>query len=258
MANLRLPQFKSNRLKELFKKIVQDPQEKALQNLLALEAEHPDDLRIRQQTAELYYKRGHLEEALSKFWEIAESYEKQDFVLKAIDTYKNILKIKPDMVEINLRLTSLYLKVDMKTEAANQFRIAINYYARAGFANKTLALAQQLVELDPSPENRAKLAEIYQSGGMTDEAVKQYELLAKDFRARKNYDKLLHFYELILPHRPNNTAIVKDLCILYLRKKDPQRTLTLIDQHKVGNDPAFEDLAQKARLMMEAIKRQKK
>jgi tetratricopeptide (TPR) repeat protein len=214
-------------------------------------------MRVRQRIAEYHYRQGEFDEAVEIYQEIAEYYDKEDFVLKAIDTCKNVLKIKPDLVDVNLRLATLYLKVDMKTEASNQFRIAINHFGRIGDSDRALSLAQQLVQVDGSNENRAKLAEIYISCNMAEEAVKQYEILAKEYRLKKNYDKLLHYYELILPHRQTNMAVIRDLCILYLRKKHPDRALHIMEQYKVVSDPNFADLVEKARLMQEALRRKK-
>lgn len=254
----QLPQFNVDKLKELSRKFFADKSDREMQDLSVLVAANPHDVRLKNRVAELHYRAGRLDEAVAVFQEIAGQHESEDFTLKAIDTYKNILKIRPDLIDVNLRLSTLYLKAGMFTEAANQLRIAISHYARSGDMDRTLALAQQLVKIDPSNENRGKLAEIYQGCGMSEEAVRQYEFLAKDARAKKNYDKLLHFYELIMPYRPGNTAILKDICILYLRKKQPERALQTMELHKVGNDPGFAELGQKARLMMEAIKRQKK
>lgn len=257
MKTFKLSKINSGRLKEFSKRFFQDRRERTLQDLKVLEKSNPDDMRVRQKIAETYYQLGLGDLAVETFLSIAAHHEQAGFILRAIDTCKNILKIKPDWVDTNLKLSSLYEKVEMKTEAANQLRIAISHYARAGDTDKTLDLALDLVAIDPSNENRAKLAEIYQINGMSEEAIKEYEFLAKDARFKKNYDKLLHFYELILPHRPTNTAIIKDLCILYLRKKQPERATHILEQYKVIQDAAFTDLAQKARLMSEALKRQK-
>lgn len=256
MKKLALPKINLDIFKELVRRF-QDRIPKELQSLLAESNEKPDDMRVRQRIAEYHYRHDELDEAVALYQEIAEYYDKEGFVLKAIDTCKSVLKIKPDLVDVNLRLAALYLKVDMKTEASNQFRIAINHFGRAGDTDRTLSLAQQLVQVDGSNENRAKLAEIYIGCGMAEEAVKQYEILAKEYRLKKNYDKLLHYYELILPHRPTNLAIVKDLCILYLRKKHPDRALHIMEQYKVAGDPNFSDLAEKVRLMQEALRRKK-
>lgn len=257
MKKFTLPKIDSRRLKELSKRFFQDRRERAFQDLKNLEKLNPEDMRIQQRIAETHYQLGRIDLAVETFLNMAAHYERSGFILRAIDTCKNILKIKPDLVDINLKLSALYLKVEMKTESANQLRIAISYYARAGETEKTLDLAIDLVKIDPSHENRAKLAEIYQVNGMSEEAIKEYEFLAKEARFKKNYDKLLHFYELILPHRPTNTAIIKDLCILYLRKKQPERAVHILEQYKVSHDESFTDLVQKARLMLEALKRQK-
>ena len=93
---------------------------------------------------------------------------------------------------------------------------------------------------------------------MKDEAVKQYEILANNYRAVKDYDKLLYFYEMLLPHKKNNKPIIKDVCILNLRKKNPQRALKIMEQCQVLEDPDFADLVKKSKLMLEMIKKQKK
>lgn len=257
----KLPKIKlaeSGKLKELSQKLFQDRNDKLLKDLLSLENDNPDDMRVKQKIAEVLFKKGLVDDAISKYREMANYFEKEEFVLKAIKSYRNILKLSPGLTEINLKLAALYLKVDMVAEAGNQYRIAINAFAMQGNRNQAMALAQDLVKIDPSNANRLKLAEIYQSNGMLEEAIKQYEILAKDFRTKKMYDDLLQMYERILPHRPDNTAILKDVCILYLRQLKPERAIKLIDHYKRESDPQFVDLVSKARLMIEAVKKQQK
>lgn len=245
----------NEKLKALTKKLFQDKFEKILQDLLELEKENPTDVRVKQKIAEIYYKKDRIPEAIEKFQEIAKHYEKEDFILKAIKACQSILKIRPELVEYNLKLGSLFLKIGMTNEAANQYRIAINYYASLDDVEKTLSLSQTLVKIDPSPDNRAKLAEIYQSHGMTEEAIKQYDILAKTYRKEKNFDKLLHYYELILPHKKEDHAIIRDVCILHLRNKRPERALKLMEHYQVLENENFAELQKKARLMMEALKK---
>lgn len=253
----QLPKIDTERLKELRKKIFQDRYEKILEDLKELESENPTDMRVKQKIAETLFRRDRVDEAVEKYKEIAAHFEKEAFVLKAIKAYHSILKIKPDLVDYNLKLAGLYVKLGMTTEAANQYRIAINHYATLGDSAKTLALSKDLVKIDPSNDNRAKLAEIYQTCGMIAEAVKQYEILAGDCRAKKNYDKLLYYCELILPHQPDNKALLKDVCILYLRKQKPDQALRLLDHYKMTQDPVFAEVLKKAKLMQEVLRRRK-
>lgn len=255
-----LPKIKidSERIKSLSQKVFQDKYEKILRDLIELETDNPGDMRVKQKIAEIYFKKNKIDESIDKYKEIAAHYEKEEFILKSIEACKSILKIRPELVDYNLKLASLFLKIGMTNEAANQFRIAINFYASVHELEKTIRLSQDLVKIDPSDDNRAKLAEIYQHFGMTDEAIKQYEILAKNYRIKKDYNKLLHFYEMLLPHKKENKDILKDVCILNLRKQNPQRTLKILEQYAALDDSMFEDLVKKAKLMLEVMRKQKK
>lgn len=247
----------SEKIKTFMQKLFQDKYDKILEDLLELENENPQDMRVKQKIAEIHFKKERIDEAIAKYKEIAEYHEKNNFSLKAINSYKNILKIKPGLVEFNLRLASLYEKLGMIVEAANQCRIAVNHYAALGNSERTIQISQRLVKLDPSLENRDKLAEIYKSFGMAEEAIKQYEILAKVYRQKKDYSKLLYYDELILPHQPQNRTIVRDVCILHLRNKRPERALKILDQHNLTNDPWFKELVAKARRMQEILRKGK-
>jgi len=250
--------FDSAKIRELSKKIFQDKYEKILQDLLELEIENPTDMRVKQKIGEIYFKQERIEEAIDKFKEITDFYEKEDFVLKAIRSCKNILKIRPNLVDFNIKLAQLYTKIGLINETANQYRIAVNHFANIGDQEKLISLSKELVKIDPSNSNHDKLAEIYQNSGMIDEAMQQYLLLAKHYRSQKNYNKLLHYYELILPHQKNNTTMLRDVCILHLRKKRPDRAIKVLDHFKHLEDPEFADLVEKAKLMTEALKKNKK
>lgn len=246
------------KIKDFLDKYFQNKNDKLLEDLQELEKENPKDMRVKQKMADVYYRQGQIDEAIDKLTQIANHYEKEEFILKSIQTYKTLLKIRPDFVEVNLKLAGLFQKLGMIVEAANQIRIAINQYASYGNKEKAISLAQDLYRLDPSEENRLKIGEIYQNFGMTDEAVKEYEALAKKYRESKEYDKLLKVYELIMPHQPDNKSIIKDVCVLHLRKQNPERAVQIMEQYKLVEDPIFEDLREKAKLMMQALRKQKR
>lgn len=253
----KLPKINKEKLESFSKKIFQDKYDRVLQDLEELESENPEDMRIKQKLAQILYRKHRYEEAVEKYKVMVDHFEKEDFLLKAIQACQSILSIFPHLIKYNLKLAALYLKLSMVNEAANQYRIAIHHYASEGNHEKTIQLAKDLIKMDPSADNRAKLAEIYQSAGMTSDAVKLYEELAKEYRTKKDYNKLLHYYELILPHQPEKKAVLKDVVILHMRQKRPERALKIMDHYKVLDDPAFADLQSKAKLMTEALRRRK-
>lgn len=247
----------SQKMLSNIRRFFQDKDEKILLDLKELERDNPNDTRVKIKIAETLFKRNQIPEAIEKLESAASSFSAEQFHLKAIDVYKKILRIKPDYISANLRLAEFYQKLGMITEAANQLRIIINHHAQAGELAETRGLAEKVVKLDPSLENRIKLAEIYQSCSMTEQAVEQYEEIAKEYRNKKDYGRLLYFYELIMPHRPDNTAVLKDICVLHLRQKNPARSLHFMEQYRVLDNPSFKDLVEKAGLMLEALRRQK-
>lgn len=215
---------------------------------------NPADTRLKLKMAETYFKAKNIEKAILSYREIAEGYLKDNFILKAIAVFKNVLKLDPDQVEINLKLAELYLKLEMISDAVAQYRIAIQYYESIIETEKGLAACKKLVEAEPSTANRRKLAESYQAARMTKEAIEQYEILAKTYRAGKSYDDLLRMYELILPHRGTNQALIRDICILYLRRQEPDKAIRTMELQKVDGETNFADLYDKAKLMQKALR----
>jgi len=256
---MQLPQFNvaKDKIKELSKSLMQDKYEKILQDLMELESENPDDMRVKQKIAELLYKLGRIDEAMTHLMAIVDFFEKGEFILKAIKASKNILKIRPELIDYNIKLGALYLKIGMINESANQYRIAITQYAHAGDITNTLKYSKILVKIDPSNDNKIKLAEIYQTAGMATEAMGLYKELAKEARQKKDYEKLLHYYDLLLPHDSKNIALIKDVCILNLRNQRPDSAIRILEQYSQTTNPEFKDLIQKALLMKEALRKKK-
>lgn len=232
----------------------QNKYERTLKDYQTQAASHPDDMHIRLKIAETYFKARNIEKVIETYTEIAEKYTEQNFILKAVAIYKNILKLDPVRVETNLKLADLYLKLDSIPDAMNQYRIAAQMYSSCGDHQAQLNICKKLVDLDPSPINHRQLGETYHALGMTKEAIEQYEILAQSYRSNKQYDDLLRTYEFILPQKPSNYTMIRDICILYMRKKDPDSAIRTMEYYKVDTDGAFEKLHEKARIMQKALR----
>lgn len=247
----------TKKLKEVVSKLFQKNRyERVLKDLKDLAAQRPEDMRIRIRMAETWFRAKETPKAIHIYQEIAERYEQDNFILKAVAVYKNILKLSPLLVEINAKLADLYQKLGLLPDAVNQYRIMIETYTTMGDKEKVIGTSKKMVEVDPTPANRRKLGEIYQTHGMVKEAMEQYEILAREYRLNKQYDELLRVSELILPHKPDNQALIKDICVLYLRRQEPDHAIRTMERHKVDGEPAFADLYDKARQMREILRKQ--
>lgn len=228
--------------------------DRVLKDAEAALSSNPQDLRAKLTVAEAYFKARKIAESVKTYREVAEAYTRDNFILKAAAIYKNILKLDPDLIEINLKLAELYIKLEMVPDAVTQYRIALQAFELRDDKEKVLQIGKKLVEIDPSPGNRRKLAEIFLDNKMTKEAMEQFGILAQSYRDGKQYDELLRVYEMMLPHIGENRAVIKDVCILYLRRQEPENTIRTVEKYKLDSEPTFSELYDKAKLMMKALR----
>lgn len=224
---------------------------------LKMAEEDPSDMRVKLKVGELYFKKKEIEKGIETFKEVAEKYTEDGFNLKAIAIYKNILKVSPGSVEFNERLAELFNKMAIPQDAMMQYRIVINYYQTHNMKDAALSASRAMVEVDPENiENRKQLAELLQSMGESDEALREYENIAKQLRKEmKRIDLLADIYEKILLKKPNEKALLRELCVFYLKLREPKKTLRKIEKFQLEEDKNFKPIFDKARQMQYAMEK---
>lgn len=207
--------------------------ERAIKEYNKLLDADPKDTRVKLQIAELFIKLRQTQNAIKTYREVAEIHVKDGFFLKAVTVYKNILRLNPSLIDINLALAELYQKMGLTQDAIHQYEILANTYDRQGLFPEALAMRQKLVELAPNNANfRIRLAENLQRDEKIEESIDQLEILATQYReAETQPDKLIELYERILPHRPDNIPMLIDLIRLNYGKENYKRALQLLEQH---------------------------
>ncbi len=226
-----------------------------LKDYLAMSAKDPTDMRVKLKIGELYFKKKDLPNGIAVFREVAEHYTKEGFLLKAIAIYKNILKLSPGSVEFNEKLGELYHQMGMKPDAAQQYQIVIHYHQSRHHFDDALRASRKLVEVEPEHvQHRLRLAELYFNRGMQDESLHEYEKIARDLRREmKQLDVLAEVYEKILAKKPNELGLLRELCVFYLKLKNPQKALRKIEKHKLEKDEQFKLIYEKALQMKELL-----
>ncbi|HEX6864957.1 MAG TPA: tetratricopeptide repeat protein, partial [Thermoanaerobaculia bacterium] len=68
----------------------------------------PKDGRVLQKMGELYQKKNDNAQAAHFFTKVAESYASDGFFLKAVALYKQVLKLDPSLMDVNLKLAELH------------------------------------------------------------------------------------------------------------------------------------------------------
>src|SRR3989338_938709 len=208
--------------------------DKAVREYEKLLQADPKDMRIKLRIAELFAKIRQIPEAIKAYREVAESYAHDGFYLKAVTVYKNILRLNPSLLDVNQALAALYEKMGLNQDAVHQYEILAQAFEQKNRFDEALKVRQKLVELAPSEgTHRTRLAEAYQRDEKKEEAIEQYELLAKKYKEQKKEPhRLIELYERILPSRPQNKEMLTHLVDLYYQKKDYKAALKWLEQFK--------------------------
>jgi tetratricopeptide (TPR) repeat protein len=200
--------------------------DKAIKEYLKIVREDPKDVRVWLKIGDLYAKKGAKHEATETYLKVAKFYSEQGFYLKAVAVYKQILKLDPRLVEVNLKLAELYRQLGLLSDAMQHFEMVAAFFHREGKTKEALATIRQLVDLDPeNVATRIKLAELYSKEGMVDDAVTEFGHACEYLRKHNRQDDFVKVAERLLWHKPDNLDLNRELATMYLRRGDSRRAL---------------------------------
>ena len=186
----------------------------------------PRDMRVLQKMGELYQKKGDNPQAASFFTRVAEVYAQDGFFLKAVALYKQVLKLNPDLVEVNVKLAELHQQLGLMTEAMAFFQVVVGHHERRGDTRATFATLKKMVDLDPeNVSSRLKLAELYAREQMGGEALGEFRRAAEWLERNNRPDERLRVQERIAALEPDNIQLARELARDYLARGDQKRAL---------------------------------
>lgn len=201
--------------------------DKAIAELRKIVREDPDDVRTWLKIGDLYTRKGSKNEAITTYSRVATTYGQQGFFLKAVAVYKQILKLDPTRLDIQIGLGEMYEMLHLVSDALATYEHVAQSYARAGQIDKALDTLLKMTALDP--ENipvRIKAAEALSKAGRTKEAADEFEAGAALLKAQGRMDDYIKVAERLLFHRADDLEKARELSLIYLERGDPKRALS--------------------------------
>ena len=129
----------------------------------------PKDVRVLQKMGELYQKKNDNAQAAHYFTKVAESYSTDGFFLKAVALYKQVLKLNPNLLEVNLKLAELHQQLRADARGDGVLPDRRQPLRQGGRHQGSLDTLKKMVDLDPeNVASRIKLAELYARENMND------------------------------------------------------------------------------------------
>ncbi|MFL5320865.1 MAG: hypothetical protein ACJ790_14480, partial [Myxococcaceae bacterium] len=190
-----------------------------------LEAD-PKDVRVLQKMGELFQKKNDNAQAAQYFIKVAESYSSDGFFLKAVALYKQVLKLNPGLIEVNLKLAELHQQLQLMSEAMAYYQLVANHYDKAGDIKASLDTLKKMVDLDPdNVASRIKLAELYAREKMDKDAALEFKRAAEYLKRNNRTDDYLRVAERLSALQPDDLVLSKELANAYVARQDHKRAL---------------------------------
>jgi tetratricopeptide (TPR) repeat protein len=174
-----------------------------------LTAESPGDGSLHNSIGELHLKRNATAEAVAAFLQAANAFRAEGATLKAIATYKKILKIDSSRYEVYRHLGDLNAERGLLSSAVQDYLTLGKYYLKERKTKEALDIYKKIVSQDPSNlDAQQRVAELCLQENMQDEATKVYLQLGRERSAQQRYAEAKDAYQAVLRIDPaNNEAI---------------------------------------------------
>jgi len=178
---------------------------------------------------------------------------------KAIDSYKQAIRLAPDQIFAWNNLGNLCLQIDRNHEAMIAFQKTLenkpsdpiawnglgNVYLRSGYIDDAIMAFNKSIKLAPSlPHPWNGLGEVYANSGQLNEAVDAYQKaialdgrslqpwlgLARLYDNQERYRDASKAYQQALMIDPKNAVIWNDLGCIYIKAKSYQDAIDAINK----------------------------
>lgn len=171
-----------------------------------LSTESPGDGSIHNSIGELHLKRNATGDAVASFLQAANAFRSEGATLKAIATYKKILKIDPSRFEIYRHLGDLNAERGLLSSAVQDYLTLGKHYLKEGKTKEALEIYKLIVSQDPSNfDAQQRVAELCLQENRQDEATSVYLQLGRERSAQQRYAEAKEAYQSVLRIDPKNS-----------------------------------------------------
>ena len=171
-----------------------------------LSTESPGDGSIFNSIGELHLKRQSTTDAVAAFIQAANAFRAEGATLKAIATFKKVLKLDPARYDVFRHLGDLNAERGLLSSAVQDYLTLGKHYLKTGKSKDALDIYKKIVSQDPSNlDAQQRVAELCLQENMQDEATKVYLQLGRERSAQQRYAEAKDAYQAVLRIDPANS-----------------------------------------------------
>ncbi len=171
-----------------------------------LSTESPGDGSIFNSIGELHLKRNATNDAVTAFMQAAGAFRAEGATLKAIATYKKVLKLDPSQYDVFRYLGDLNVERGLLSSAVQDYLTLGKHYIKAGKSKAALDIYKKIVNQDPlNLDAQQRVAELCLQENLQGEATTVYLQLGRERSAQQRYAEAKDAYQAVLRIDPANS-----------------------------------------------------
>ncbi|MEK6639528.1 MAG: tetratricopeptide repeat protein [Nitrospirota bacterium] len=175
-----------------------------------LSSEWPGDGSIFNSIGELHIKRQATNDAVSAFLQAANAFRAEGATLKAIATFKKILKLDPSRYDVYRHLGDLNAERGLLSSAVQDYLTLGKHCLKGGKSKEALDIYKKIVGLDPSNlDAQQRVAELCVQENKQDEATTVYLQLGRERSAQQRHAEAKDAYQSVLRIDPANSEALQ-------------------------------------------------
>ena len=175
-----------------------------------LSSESPGDGSIFNSIGELHLKRQATNDAIAVFLQAANAFRAEGATLKAIATFKKILKLDPSRYDVYRHLGDLNAERGLLSSAVQDYLTLGKHCLKGGKSKEALDIYKKIVSLDPSNlDAQQRVAELCLQENKQDEASTVYLQLGRERSAQQRNEEAKDAYQSVLRIDPANSEALQ-------------------------------------------------
>ncbi|MBI3806241.1 MAG: tetratricopeptide repeat protein [Nitrospirae bacterium] len=191
-----------------------------------LSVESPGDGSIFNSIGELHLKRQATNDAVVAFTQAANAFRAEGATLKAIATFKKILKLDPSRYDVFRHLGDLNAERGLLSSAVQDYLTLGKHYLKAGKSKDALDIYKKIVSQDPSNlDAQQRVAELCLQENRQDEATTVYLQLGRERSAQQRHAEARDAYQAVLRIDPANSEAIQYIEHFTKTNGNPSRTV---------------------------------
>ena len=204
--------------------------------------ENPKDWNIIRTVGDLYARISRNDEAIKKYAQVAEHYRKDGFNVRAIATFKMVLRLDPQNEPSMRNLAELQAEEGLLMEAKSYYQTLVELYTKQGHKRAALEVFKKLAEIDPQDlKIRYKYADFLNKNGKPDEAALEYVGIADAFIGQGLVEEAIKILEQGRSLQTSDPAVKIKLAQAFTMQGNHGQAIRLLEEvrRSAARDPVI-------------------